>query len=95
MDMPNSFIVTLPDLNYVYGNYDDVNVSQNVPQNVPQKSDIETIKDAIKNNGDITRKELARLIGKTIKTVQRLIKADGTIKYVGSSKSGHWEIIDK
>lgn len=67
----------------------------NVPQNVPQKSEIDVIKDAIRNNPKITRKELAECINKSIKTVQRLLQNDKTIEYVGSSKTGHWEIIDK
>ena len=38
---------------------------------------------------------MADFIGKTVKTVQRIIKKTTNIKYVGSSKLGHWEIIEE
>ena len=40
------------------------------------------------------RKEMAEAIGKTVKTVQRIINENNNVKFVGSSKSGHWEIIE-
>jgi predicted HTH transcriptional regulator len=46
----------------------------------------------IKNNPNITRKEMALVIGKTTKTVQRIISNSSKIVYVGSSKNGHWVI---
>lgn len=69
------------------------NVSQNVPQNVPQKSDIDIIIEMITNNPNVTKVEMSKAIGKTTKTVQRIIKESKCIVYVGSSKKGHWEII--
>ena len=66
--------------------------AQNVPQNVPQKSYEEILIELIKNNPNITRKEMALVIGKTTKTVQRIISNSSKIVYVGSSKNGHWEI---
>ena len=69
------------------------NVSQNVPQNVPQKSDLDIIIEMITNNPNVTRVEMSKAIGKTTKTVQRIIKESKCIVYVGSSKKGHWEII--
>ena len=82
-------------------------VPQNVPQNsqndkkieletedVPQKNDEEIIVEMIKYNPRITRKEMAESIGKTVKTVQRIINESKKIKYVGSSKFGYWEIIE-
>lgn len=71
-----------------------VNVPRNVPQNVPQKNKEEMIINLIKNNPNISRKEMANEIGVTIKTIQRIINKNEHIKYVGSSKTGHWEIID-
>ncbi len=96
----NMFKVTLLNLNYKFDkNINDPinvsqNVSQNVPQNVPQNTYEKIIVAAIKNNNAITRKELALLIGKTVKTVQRTINNSNKIKYIGSSKKGHWEIIE-
>ena len=69
------------------------NVSQNVLQNVPQK-DLAKIIGAIKENPRITREELASVIGKSVKTVARIIKDSKIINFVGSSKTGHLEILD-
>lgn len=62
--------------------------SQNVHQNVHQNS-LDIIKELIKNNPQVTLKEMANAIGKTVKTVQRLLKDNPKINYVGFSKSGH------
>ena len=63
-------------------------------EDVPQKNDEEIIVEMIKYNPRITRKEMAESIGKTVKTVQRIINESKKIKYVGSSKFGYWEIIE-
>ena len=76
-------------------------VPKNVPINVPKKvtkktSDgqcLDIIIAAIIDNPNITRDELAAIIGKSIKTVQRIISSSGIIKHVGPLKSGHWEIV--
>ena len=68
--------------------------NENVHQNVHQKSDVEIITSLIKNDNKVTLKEMAISINKSVKTVQRIINECGNIKYVGSSKSGHWEIVD-
>ena len=60
--------------------------NKNVSQNVPRKTDE-------KNNPKTTRKEMAEAIGKTVKTVQRIINENNNVKFVGSSKSGHWKIM--
>ena len=44
------------------------------------------------NNPNVTKEKMALAIGKTTKTVQRIIKESQCIVYVGSSKKGHWEI---
>ena len=105
------FRLTLPDLNYekqsLMGNVPQ-NVPQkasDVPQNVPQKAsdvpqnvpqtDLDRIILAIGQNNQITRSELAKTIGKSTKTVARIIKESRCINFIGSSKTGHWEIIDK
>ena len=64
-----------------------------VPQNVPQ-TDLDRIL-AIGQNNQITRSELVKTIGKSAKTVARIIKESRCINFIGSSKTGHWEIIDK
>ena len=65
---------------------------QNVPQNVPQKTDLDIIIEIISNNPNATKEEMAKAIGKTTKTVQRIIKESQCIVYVGTSKNGYWEI---
>ncbi len=47
----------------------------------------------IKNNPYITRIEMAEKIGKSKATVERTIKKSKKIRYIGSSKKGHWEIL--
>ena len=68
------------------------NVSQNVPQNVPQNYE-ERIVAMIKQNPNITRKDIAEALGVTIKTIGRKLSEITNIRYVGSAKGGHWEII--
>ena len=86
------FRTVLPDLNYKKESMKD-NVPQNVPQNVLQ-NDLEKIIKSIKENPRITREELASIIGKSVKTVARIIKDSKLINFVGSSKSGHWEVVE-
>ena len=73
------------------------NVPQNVSQNVPQSHTL-SIEDyifvLIQNNPKITRKEIASIIGKNVKTIQRIINKMKNIKYVGSAKNGYWKILD-
>lgn len=71
---------------------DTSNVHQNVHQNVHKKSDMDRIINLIRENENTTLKEMALEIGKSVKTVQRIIREYGKIIFVGSSKSGHWEI---
>ena len=59
-------------------------------QNVHQNS-LDIIKELIENNPQVTLKEMAMAIVKTVKTVQRLIKDSNCIEYVGSSKKGYWQ----
>ncbi len=74
----------LPDLNYKKESLKD-----NVPQN-----DLEKNIKSIKENPRITREELAAIIGKSIKTVARIIKDSKLINFVGSSKSCHREVVE-
>lgn len=77
------FRVILPDLNYkkelLKGNV------PNVPNDVPN-SDEEIIIEAIKQSPNITRERLANLLGKSEKTVTRIINSSKKIIRVGSKK---------
>ncbi len=78
-----------------------LNVHEKLPdvhENVHEKSSqdiIPAIIDAIKINPKISLDELAELIGKSKRTIQRIIKNSEQIKRIGPDKGGHWEIIDK
>ena len=88
-NLEHSFIVELPDLNYFKANIDVPNVPNDVPN-----SDEEIIIEAIKQSPNITRERLANLLGKSEKTITRIIKSSKKIKRVGSKRTGHWEIVD-
>ena len=53
------------------------------------------IKIEIRKNPLITRNELAKKLAKSKATVTRAIRISNDIKFVGSSKKGHWEIVEK
>ncbi len=69
--------------------------SENVPHDVLHDvpcDDTSVIIEMIRNNPKVTRIEMATSIGKTVKTVQRIINKCNKITYVGSGDKGHWEI---
>jgi predicted HTH transcriptional regulator len=67
---------------------------ENVADNVANESLEKILIAAIRKNNKISRKDLARLINKSSKTIERLLKNNKRIIRVGSTKSGHWEIIE-
>ena len=94
-NMEHCFIVNLPNLNPI----DTTGFgfeSQNDTQNDTQKITIvDLIKNEIRKNPSITREELAVKLSKSKATITRAIKNSGEIKFVGSSKAGHWEIVER
>lgn len=80
------FSVVIYNANY---NYDALNDAQNDVQ----KGIEDLLMKLIKNNPYITRIEMAEKIGKSKATVERIIKKSKKIRYTGSSKKGHWEIL--
>ena len=73
------------------------NVSRNVSQDVSRMSleEIENlIKDMIKEDNKVSRKDIAMVLGVSEKTITRYIKEIPNIKYVGKGKNGHWELND-
>ena len=73
------------------------NVSRNVSQDVSRMSleEIENIiKDMIKEDNKVSRKDIAMILGVSEKTIIRYIKEIPNIKYVGKGKNGHWELND-
>lgn len=78
---------------------DDENVANNVADSKDDVADIEDfdsdeekIIKEIKKNNQITRTQLANIINKSKKTVERIIKNSKRIIRIGSPKNGHWEI---
>lgn len=92
------FMVTLHSLNPIEPNMNLIVApdAQNEVQNDTQKvAIIDLIKTEIRKNPFITREELAEKLSKSKATITSAIKNSSEIKFVCSSKSGHWEIIDK
>ena len=77
------FIVVIYNANY---SSDVQNDAQNDAQNEMENLIIQLIE----KNKYITRQEMAEKIGKSKATIERIIKKSKKIKYVGSSKKGHW-----
>ena len=70
------------------------NVTKNVTENVTEKRSKIILETIMKNKG-ITTEELAKKLNVTKRTILRDIeklKHNGILKYVGSTKGGHWEI---
>ena len=67
---------------------------ESVPRNVPQDKItlIEFIKEKIREDNKITRKEVANKAGVSVKTIERTMKEIDNLRYVGVGKNGHWEL---
>ena len=51
----------------------------------------------IKENNGVSLSEIAEKLGKDISTIKRAIrrlKTKGVVKYIGTTRNGHWEVID-
>lgn len=74
------------------------NVPVNAPVNAPVNNTENTVLEIINNNPSITYDDIASIIKRDRKTVQRAInklKKLGLIERIGSDKTGHWKIIEK
>ena len=88
-----SFIVELPDLNYFKAK-NDVQDVINVT-NHENLSNEDKIIEAIRKSPNIKQSKLAEIIGKSNRTVARVIENSPRIRRVGSNRTGHWEIVDE
>ena len=69
------------------------NVAKNVAKNLTGRQ--QQIIAIIDENPQTTRVEIASIIGVSSKTIERELAAlSDIVRYVGSKKGGHWEIID-
>lgn len=82
----NGVILTLYNRNYNDTQYDTQCDTQY------DKESIEIIKSKIKIDKKITRKDLAKALGVSVSTIQRILNETKDICYIGSGKSGYWEI---
>lgn len=57
-----------------------------VGENVGEKTLEEQLINAIKNKPNISQREMATLIGKTTKTIERIIKFSNRIRRIGPNK---------
>lgn len=96
----NMFKVTFPNMNYKFDEAKEKiktgtqNGTQNGTQSGTQSGTQEDLLiELIKENNKITRKELSEKLGIPVRTLQRILNSLNNIKYVGSGKSGHWEIV--
>lgn len=71
-----------------------IDVPQNVPRNVSQNKEeiIDYIKELVKINNKVTRKDIAQKLGLSVKTIQRIIKEIEGLKYIGRGSNGYWEL---
>jgi ATP-dependent DNA helicase RecG len=72
------------------------NVQLNVQLNVELTDSEQLIYNLIDSNKGISKRELALRIGKSEKTVQRIVNSlieKNAIMRVGSNKTGHWEVL--
>ena len=75
-----------------------VNVTDHVTVNVTgtKMATHRIVLELLKENPTRSREEMAEMIGKTVRTVQRALdklSAEGKIKRIGSPKAGYWEIV--
>jgi len=72
------------------------NASVNAPVNINDLKTTDAIIELLKSNPQLTRKEMAELIGKDIRTIGRAIKTlqeSERLQRVGSDKTGYWQIL--
>ena len=76
-----------------------INAPINAPVNIIDVTGLKTpeaIVALLKNNPELTRQQLAKAIGKDIRTIARALaqlRQAGRIRRVGSAKTGYWEIL--
>jgi len=73
-----------------------VNALQNAPVNIEGLKTPDAIIALVQMDSSITRQQMAKQIGKDIRTIGRAIKKlqdEGKLQRVGSDKSGHWEVL--
>ena len=90
------FKVTFPNLNYKFDEeYNGTQYgTQNGTQSIESKNEMDRIIEMIKVNNKITRKDMSKILNIPIRTLQRKLNQQKNIIYIGTGKSGHWEIVE-
>lgn len=72
-------------------------VARDVARNISdEKMNLrEFIKEKIRTNNKITRKEIAVEAGVSVKSVERTIKGIENLCFVGTGKNGYWQLSDR
>ena len=84
------------EINYVEDTSGTQGVPQGVPQDVPQDKELDAwIEEQVATYPKITTEELAKMSGKTSKTIKRHILKMPHIRFIGSGYSGYWEVGEK
>ena len=86
-NLEHSFIVELPDLNYFKAK-NDVQDVINVTNHENLSNEDKNI-EAIRKSPNIKQSKLAEIIGKSDRTVARVIENSPRIRRVGSNRTGH------
>lgn len=55
----------------------------------------QAILELISENSQVTRKEMAKRLSISIRTLQRMLNNMPNVHYVGTGVNGHWEIDEK
>ena len=92
------FSVTLMNLNYGVNEANEAKNEANEAKNVTGKiQDIEILLlNILRENPNVTQKELARITGVSRSTIQRLMEEmikEKKLLRIGATRSGHWEVL--
>ena len=84
------------EINYVEDTSGTQGVTQDVTQDVPQDKELDAwIEEQVATYPKITTEELAKMCGKTTRTIKRHITKMPHIRFIGSGYSGYWEVGEK
>ncbi|MHA6197923.1 winged helix-turn-helix transcriptional regulator [Pseudomonas wadenswilerensis] len=87
---PTPSVLVLEEEGQVYGTTQET-TQESAPENVREKILVQ-----LRRRPTTTRFELARALGLTpegIKYHLNKLRAEGVVRHVGSTKSGHWEVL--
>lgn len=72
-----------------------INVTINTEADIAGLSTPDAVLALVAKNPELTRQQLASIIGKDVRTIARALAAlqqAGKVKRIGSNKTGHWKV---